>query len=51
MLLEIVKKIAKWKKISCIPPIFYENKFIGDFKEKSEVFNTFSCKTVFATLS
>ena len=29
------------KKISCIPPIFHNNKFIVDFKEKSEIFNTF----------
>ena len=29
------------KKIPFIPPLFYENKFIRDLKEKAELFNTF----------
>ena len=29
------------KKIPCIPPLFHENKFITNFKEKAELFNTF----------
>ena len=29
------------KKIPCIPPIFHNDKYIVDFKEKSEIFNTF----------
>ena len=29
------------KKIPCIPPLFHENKFITDFKEKDELFNHF----------
>ena len=41
MLLVFVKNSTKWQKISCIPPIFHNNKFIVDFKEKSEIFNTF----------
>ena len=29
------------KKIPCIPPLFHENKFITDFKEKAELFKHF----------
>ena len=29
------------KEILCIPPLFHENKFITDFKEKAELFNHF----------
>ena len=29
------------KKIPCIPPVFHENKFITNFKEKAELFNLF----------
>ena len=29
------------KKIPCTPPLFDDNKFITDFKEKAEVFNSF----------
>ena len=27
--------------VPCIPPIFHENKFITDFSEKTELFNSF----------
>ena len=29
------------KKVPCIPPIFHNNKCVTDFKEKSEIFNSF----------
>ena len=29
------------KKVSCIPPIFHNNKFIIDFRENAELFNSF----------
>ena len=29
------------KKIPLIPPLYYENSFISDFKEKAEFFNCF----------
>ena len=32
------------KKIPCIPPSQYENKFIIDFRRKPEIFNTFFAK-------
>ena len=32
------------KKISIIPPLFYENRFITDFKEKAELFSFFFSK-------
>ena len=32
------------KKIHLIPPLFHENRFIKDFKEKAELFNYFFAK-------
>ena len=32
------------KKIPLIPPLFHENRFITDFKEKAEPFNSFFAK-------
>ena len=32
------------KKLPCIPPIFHENKFVTNFKEKAELFNSFLAK-------
>ena len=37
----ILKIFLNNKKIPCISPLFYENKFITNFKEKAELFNTF----------
>ena len=37
----ILKTFLNNKKIPCIPPLFHENKFITNFKEKAELFNTF----------
>ena len=35
----ILKTFLNNKKIPCIPPLFHENQFITDFKEKAELFN------------
>ena len=40
-LLVFDKKILNNKKILLIPPLFHENRFIIDFKEKAELFNSF----------
>ena len=37
----ILKTFLNNNKISCIPPLFHENKFITGFKEKAELFNHF----------
>ena len=37
----ILKSFLTSKKVPCIPPIFQENKFITDFKEKAELLNSF----------
>ena len=29
------------KQVPCIPPVFHDNRFITDFREKAELFNTF----------
>ena len=39
----ILKTFLNNKKIPVIPPIFYDNKFITDFKRKAEVFNPKQC--------
>ena len=37
----ILKTFLNNKKIPCIPPLFHENKFITNFKEKAKLFNFF----------
>ena len=37
----IQEKIINNKKMSIVPPLFYENRFITDFKEKAKLFNFF----------
>ena len=37
----ILKRFLNNKKIPVIPPLFYENSFITNFKEKAELFNSF----------
>ena len=37
----ILKTFLNDKKIPCIPPLFHENKFITNFKEKAELFIPF----------
>ena len=36
----ILKTFLNNKKIPVIPPIFHDNKFITDFKQKAEIFNS-----------
>ena len=36
--------LLKNKKIPLIPPLYYDNRFITDFKEKAELFNSFFSK-------
>ena len=36
-----------YKKMPLIPPLCYENRFITDFKEKTELFNLFFSKQCF----
>ena len=40
----ILKGFLMNKKIPCIPPILHESKFITNFKEKAELFNSFFAK-------
>ena len=40
----LLKLFLNNKKIPIIPPLFHENKFITDFKEKAELFNAFFAK-------
>ena len=37
----LLKTLLNGKKIPCIPPLFHVDKFIVDFQEKSEIFNSF----------
>lgn len=37
----IVKRFWNNNRISCIPLFFQENKFLFDYKEKAEIFNSF----------
>ena len=37
----LLKTLLNGKKIPCIPPLFRGNKFIVDFQEISEIFNSF----------
>ena len=37
----ILKTFLNNKKIPCIPPLLYQDKFIIDFKDKAEMFNGF----------
>ena len=37
----LLKAILNNKKVPCIPPIYHNNKYVTDFKEKSEIFNYF----------
>ena len=39
----MLKTFLNNKKISCIPSLFHENKFITDFRENAELFNHFFC--------
>ena len=40
----LLKGFLNNKKMSLIPPLFHENRFTTDFKEKAELFNSFFAK-------
>ena len=40
----LIKMLLNNKKIPLIPPLYYDNRFITDFKEKAELFNSFFSK-------
>ena len=40
----LIKMFLNNKKIPLIPPLYYDNRFITDFKEKAELFNSFFSK-------
>ena len=40
----ILKAVLNNKKIPCIPPIYHNNNYITDFKEKVQIFNNFFAK-------
>ena len=40
----ILKIFLNHKKIPCIPPIYRNNNYITDFKEKAQIFNDFFAK-------
>ena len=40
----ILKTFLNLKKISCIPPLLHNDKFITNFEEKAEIFNNFFAK-------
>ena len=42
--LNLLKTPLNGRKIPCIPPLFPDNKFITNFKEKSEISNSFFAK-------
>ena len=37
----LLRRFLKNRKIPLIPPLFHENKFVADFKEKGELFNSY----------
>ena len=42
--LTLLKTLLNGRKIPFIPPLFQDDRFITDFKEKSEIFNSFFAK-------
>ena len=40
----ILKTFLNNKNIRCIPPIYHDNNYIADFKEKAQTFNSFFAK-------
>ena len=40
----ILETVLNNKKIPCIPPIYHNNNYITDFKEKAQIFNNFFTK-------
>ena len=40
----LLKAMLNDKKVPCIPPVFHDNKFLPDFSEKADLFNSFFAK-------
>ena len=40
----LLKTLLNGRKIPCVPPLYHDNKFITDFKEKSGISNSFFAK-------
>ena len=40
----LLKTMLNYKKVTCIPPIFHDNKFVTDFIKKSHLLNSFFAK-------
>ena len=40
----VLKSLSNNKKVPCIPPLFHQNKYVNDFKKKTELFNCFFAK-------
>ena len=40
----LLKILLNYKKITIIPPLFYENRFITDFKKKAQLLDIFFAK-------
>ena len=41
MLLVLDKNFTKWEKVPCIPPSYNNNRYVTDFKEKCQIFNSY----------
>ena len=41
MLLVLDKNFTKWEKVPCAPPIYDNNRYVTDFKEKCQLFNSY----------
>ena len=37
----LLKTFLNNKKIPCVPPLYHDDKFVCDFKEKSKIFNNY----------
>ena len=44
----VLKTFLIKREIPCIPPLFNNNKFISNFRDKAELFNNFFCSTVYS---
>ena len=43
----ILNSFRNNKKISCMPPLFHQNRYITKCKDKAELFNNFFCQPMF----